>query len=872
MSLDARSEAVRLADLLLAEVERIAERHVARMRELLPSYAEVPSEKLLPAALNITRNLLEAVCDPEADPARAERYFRVLAETRIDQGIAGDEMLQAWRILLEVVREEAHPVADRVGIADDALLEFVEATLQWGDVGMRKTASAYRKAELRELERLAAEQAALRRVATMVARECPPNEVFAKVAEELNDLLEVTFVRMVRFEPDGTATVLAAQETAQELLPVGMNLVIPGGSVMDQVLRTGEPARLEDFPRFEGPIGHLWRQDSVLWAAGGPIIFGGRLWGALVVGSSSRKSSAGAEQRVTQFAQLVSTAFANIESRAEVERLAAEQAALRRVATMVARESAPNEVFAKVTEEFSRLQGDLMVRTVRFEPDGTFTILAAQGGLEDLLAPGTNTAPTEGGVCEQVFHTGRPGRVDDYALVTGQLSAALREEGIRSAVAGPIIVDGRTWGAMAVLSHRALPPRTEDGVAQFAELVSTAISNVESRAKVERLAVEQSALRRVATLAVGGAPPTAVFEAVVAEMQQLLRAGAVTLVRYEPGDEVTFLAHRGPGGELIPPGARASQAGGESATAIVRRTKRPARHVHAEGAPGALAAIANEMGFRSSVGVPLVVEGNLWGCIVASWGNDAEPPVGTEERMARFAQLLATAIANADSREALRKLADEQAALRRVATLVAEGAPPSAVFETVTFETLALMGVDSARLLRYEPDGTATFLAERNAGDKPVLVGTRLTLEGDSVTARVLATRRSCRINDLREAEGAIAEIAHERGERAAVGAPIMVEGRLWGVLVAMWSRPEPPPEEAEARINEFAQLVATAMANADSNDQLTASRARLLTEADEARRRVVRDLHDGAQQRLLQTIVTLGLAQRRLSRAVSTP
>ena len=227
--------------------------------------------------------------------------------------------------------------------------------------------------------------------------------------------------------------------------------------------------------------------------------------------------------------------------------------------------------------------------------------------------------------------------------------------------------------------------------------------------------------------------------------------------------------------------------------------------------------------------------------------------------------MLATAIANADSRAALTRLADEQAALRRVAVRVAEGAPPAAVFEAVTVETLTLLGADSASFVRYEPDGTATILAERNTVAHPVPAGTRLTIEGDSITARILRTQRSCRISDVTEMNSAIATLAHERGLRSAVAAPIMVDGRLWGVIATHWLRPDPPPAEAETQIDNFAQLVATAIANANSRDQLTASRARVLTTADEARRRVVRDLHDGAQQRLLQTIVTLKLAQRAL-------
>jgi signal transduction histidine kinase len=116
-------------------------------------------------------------------------------------------------------------------------------------------------------------------------------------------------------------------------------------------------------------------------------------------------------------------------------------------------------------------------------------------------------------------------------------------------------------------------------------------------------------------------------------------------------------------------------------------------------------------------------------------------------------------------------------------------------------------------------------------------------------------------MEDYRDSAGAIAQLVRDIGVRSAVGAPIMVEGRLWGVTVSQWRR-EVPPADTEERMVQFAELLGMAIANADSRDQLTASRARLLTEADEARRRVVRDLHDGAQQRLVHAIVTLKLAQ----------
>jgi signal transduction histidine kinase len=121
------------------------------------------------------------------------------------------------------------------------------------------------------------------------------------------------------------------------------------------------------------------------------------------------------------------------------------------------------------------------------------------------------------------------------------------------------------------------------------------------------------------------------------------------------------------------------------------------------------------------------------------------------------------------------------------------------------------------------------------------------------------------RIEDLAWAEGPIAEIIRDAGLRVSVGAPIVVDGALWGAITASWASQEAPPEDTEERMARFAELLDTAIANADSRDQLAASRARLVTAGDEARRRVVRDLHDGAQQRLVHTIVVLKLAQRAL-------
>jgi len=206
-------------------------------------------------------------------------------------------------------------------------------------------------------------------------------------------------------------------------------------------------------------------------------------------------------------------------------------------------------------------------------------------------------------------------------------------------------------------------------------------------------------------------------------------------------------------------------------------------------------------------------------------------------------------------------LAELQAALRRVATLVARGVTAAEVYAAVATELARCLGVYYSALWRYEPDGAATLLVARD--DDPGLtkmpVGARFSLEGDSVPAMVLRSGRPARMDSYENAAGSIAARLRDLGLRAAVGAPFVVDGRVWGAAIVGSSRPEPLPPDTEARVADFTDLVATAIANAQAHAELTASRARIVAAADDARRRLERDLHDGAQQRL----VSLGLQLR---------
>jgi signal transduction histidine kinase len=217
------------------------------------------------------------------------------------------------------------------------------------------------------------------------------------------------------------------------------------------------------------------------------------------------------------------------------------------------------------------------------------------------------------------------------------------------------------------------------------------------------------------------------------------------------------------------------------------------------------------------------------------------------------------------ARRELRGFAAEQAALRRVATLVARAAPPEEVFGAVVSEVGQLLAAPLSQLNRYDPEGSATTVvgAWANAGSVVAFpVGIRWHLGGRNVSTLVRETGRTARIDDYGDAAGEPADAARVRGIRSSVGVPITVEGRLWGHMSVASTQEQRFPANTEARLGNFAELVATAIANAESQAQLTASRARIVAAADDTRRRIERDLHDGAQQRLVALAMQLRAVQ----------
>ena len=755
-----------------------------------------------------------------------------------------------------------------------------------------------------EVQRLADEQAALRRVATLVAEGANSDKLFAAVTREAADVLDVPVVALQRYETDRMFTMVSiAGETT---FTVGSRWPVEDEGLAGMILATGRPARKQDYTTMPGPLGAALRDGGLISAVGVPIVVQGSIWGFMTAGARSGKPTADAtEERLARFTELVATAIADSQAREQLAQLASEQAALRRVATLVAQESPPAEGFAEIARApaseqlFSTVAREVAsvldvpgVIVTRYEPDGTAVTVGEAfgpdlGGARRFLGVGTPMPPDPGTLTALVFDTHDPARIDDLSRSPGTVGEVARAAELGSGCAGPIVVNGAIWGKMCVFSRvgAVLPAGTEDRLQDFIELVATAIANNEARAELaasetraRELADEQAALGRVATLVAKGAKSEAVFSAVAHEVAHVFGVQHVTVCRFEPDTILVVSSFEAPKPAAAPPpfpAGRRLPLDVPSLPALVYRTGEPVR-IDDFTASSGLYAVARQAGLTAAVGVPIVVDGTVWGAVsIASTTNERLLP-DAEQRLARFTELVATSVSNATMREELaasearaRKLAEEQASLRRVATLVAEGPAPTEVFDAVIAEVGQLLGAAQVGLARYENEHEISVLAIRGQSPEVLRAGVRLPLDGDSVNARILRTGRSARLNFAKEGSGSISEVLRRDNVNATVGAPIVVDGALWGMIGASWRGDDQPPADAEERLAQFADLLATAVSNAAMRGELAASRARVIAAADESRRRIERDLHDGAQQQLVTLAVALQRAQARIPSAL---
>lgn len=369
---------------------------------------------------------------------------------------------------------------------------------------------------------------------------------------------------------------------------------------------------------------------------------------------------------------------------------------------------------------------------------------------------------------------------------------------------------------------------------------------------LRRLADEQAALRQVATLVAKGASPTDVFSAVAEGVAHVLGVPAINMIRLDADAMATKIA--GWGAAPLDVGSQWTL-DDPSVMALVTGTGRPGRIDNYADGIGPFPAIALEAGLRSAVGAPIIVDGTTWGVIVAYSAFVDRFSDDAERRLFRFTELVAVAISNMQALDRLHALVDEQAALRRVATVVARRADPQDVFDRACAGTGQLLRARDARVVRYGPDRSVETLASWGRDGAHATVGTGAQSEAHDLDAMIQRTRTAHRV---------IGQDDTLSGSGSKVGGPILVEDRPWGALIV--EADYALPANCEATVTRFAELIAAAVENANAHSQLLASRARIVTAGDEARRHLQRDMHDGAQQRIVASVIDLQLADERFA------
>ena len=561
--------------------------------------------------------------------------------------------------------------------------------------------------------------------------------------------------------------------------------------------------------------------------------------------------------------------------RTQLRELADEQAALRRVATLVAGGARPAEVFTAVADELGRLIGAEASFVSRLdnpagedrEQEGYVTVVGSYGSVSDQVSVGFRTKLLPETIQAIALRTGRPARANGERLAKGPYGEWLASLGLRAGVAAPIMVGGRRWGVtVAVTSREDFPPGTEPRMADFTELAAMAIANAQAEQELRELADTQAALRRLAVLVARGERPEAVFAAATREALRYFGGGIARMIRYEPDGTATLVAREGTtypervGGpfEGYPP---------TGLTAIVRRTGLPARVDDYRDIPGGERFLRE--GLQSAVGMPIHVNGRLWGMIAVGSGEGPLPD-GTEQRMTEFTDLVATAVANAQNRARWRPAVTSSPACWRSRPRCAgwprwwpAGSTRPRSSRRSPRKSAGCSARTTPALAASSPMGPRSWSSAVSRRPDQVAGRDALELRDYVAPAVVWQTGRAAQVDEdvWSSMSDPVAHGLRELGFRSMVASPIIVDGRLWGVVNAA-TRRGPFPAGTADRLADFTELVATAVGNAQSRAELAASRARIVAAADETRRRIERDLHDGTQQRLVSLGLELRLAQ----------
>jgi signal transduction histidine kinase len=511
--------------------------------------------------------------------------------------------------------------------------------------------------------------------------------------------------------------------------------------------------------------------------------------------------------------------------------------ALRRLTRLITGHTAVETVFEAVVSEVAGvLDGSAWL--ARDDPDGQMTVVASVG---EQASPKGSRSPRDG----------------------------ISELG--SSLTSPIVVDGSRWGALCARPQEHSQPDAQACVEDFAELVAVAVADGSARVKLQRLVGEQAAMRHVATLVAEGSSPSDLFAAVARAVAEAIDVDAISVERIDPDRSTTVIASLGAAKFAIGSRWPLDDSG---LHAPVIASGRPARVDDVSVLSGPVGIALGDSAIRSLVAAPILVDGAVWGLIWVG-GKRPEPlSAATETRLRDFAELAAVAVANADSRHRLRRLADSEASLRRVATLAAGGATPEQVFAAVADEASRILDGSNVAIVRFDAGDSFQVVAAHN--DPVFEVGSTWPVEESSLAADVRSARAPIRVDDVSARQGVVAEAVRAAGLASKIGAPIVVDGEVWGmVVVGVRQRRGAMPhftgwytsrilsssvsaQEIESRLASFTELVGTAISRAQAQAELIASRARIVEAGDEAMRRIERDLHDGTQQRLVSLTLHL--------------
>src|SRR5919108_2551497 len=439
-------------------------------------------------------------------------------------------------------------------------------------------------------------------------------------------------------------------------------------------------------------------------------------------------------------------------------------------------------------------------------------------------------APGEG-LPGRVCASGEPAWIPDVSADSNFPRASMAvSEGLRAAFGFPIRGGGGVLGAIEFLARE--PRDSDDNLLATMTSLGGRIGHCVERWRAEER-LRESEARKGAILA-------AAFDCVITMDSD------GNVVEVNPAAERTFgyAAEEMVGRELaeliIPP--------------RLREPHRRGVHRHVATGEGRMVGHPVELPAMRADGSEFMVEIAITRPVVPG------PPL--------FTGFLRDISARKRAEQELHELANEQAALRRVATAVASEAPEERVFAVVTEEVGRLLGAHTANMVRFEPDGSAIVLGEWSSGRAPsVPVGTYVALDGPTIAARIRDSGRPQRIESYDDVPGSTAEMLRSLGFRSGVGTPIKLAGRLWGAVMVSTLETRPFPDGSEQRIADFAELVSLALANADARRELAASRARIVETGDAERRRLERNLHDGAQQRLVGLAPPPRLCGQRLAR-----